>query len=236
MYGQQPQPNPYGRPDPQPINPGIACNCPKVIGALLAFTGFALSAVGEFLLAAEWGKDAADVDRDMLTKFGIIVAVGILVGGIGYFITENTLCSRARDSKYFGNLLVLVGIISAAAFAFGGALPLDNTPTPALDSDVESYHYLVGIALILFCLGWTIAYYDVVPCRSGVFEPAALGHGFIIVFSLLSAIMFFIFAWAYNSDFTDEEDKDIMMGMRVAIGICDVFIAVGLALALAQCW
>jgi len=235
MYG-----NPYGNqpnPQPQPVppSPGIACNCPKVLGALLAFIGFALAAVGEFLLGGEFGKDAGDISRDDLTKFGIISAVGVLVGGIGYFVTNNTLCSRTRDSKYFGNLLILVGVLCGSAFLFGGSLPLDNTPTPAYDSDVESYHNLAGIAFLLFCLGWTVAYYDAIPCRAGVFEPAALGHGFVIAFSLIASIMFFIFAWGYDSSFQDEDDKDIMMGMRIAIGICDVFIAIGLALSLWTC-
>jgi len=230
MYGQNQQP--YGGQQPA----GIACNCPKVVSALMTFFGFTLAGVGEFLLGSEYGKDADDIDRDDLTTYGILIAVGVLVGGIGYFVQNNVLCSRARGKAYFGNLLILVGLMSAVAFLFGGCLPLDNTPNSSRDSDVKSYNYLAGISYLMIFLGWVVAYYDAIPCRSGVFDPAALGHGFIVLFTLAAGIMFFVFAYNYDSSFTNEDDKDLMMGMRIAVGVSDIFIAIGLAMALGSCF
>jgi len=227
----------YGQPVQSTAGSEIACNAPKTVGALFAFLGFALAAVGEFLTGAEFADD--NPDGDDLRKFGLVCAIGILCGALGYFVTCDSLCGTLRDRAYFGNLLILVGFLCGVSFLFGATLPIDEA-SPQNESSVQSYSYLVGVAFLLVSLGWFVAFRDAIVCRLGVFNPSSLGHALITVFTFIAGILFIIYAYYFTFNFMDDDDSknsdlDILAGVRIAAGVCDALIAIGFALALGEC-
>jgi len=223
MYGQQTGYNGGN------ANKGFVCHPRTAIGSLLAFLGFVLAAVGEFLLGAEFQKTSSNSDD--LATYGLLVAIGVFIGGVGYFITSSTLCEPKRDNRYFGDLLVLVGVLSAAAFLFCSGRVFDTAASQAAQDEIQSYHYLAGVSFILVSLGWFVGYGSEISCQQGSFNPKALGHAFVVLFSLTMGIFYLVFAYEY----TATGDYDTLGTMRILSGVSDCFIAIGLFLAVGDC-